>query len=52
SWQPDITKTDTSEITAHILNSAYIDDTIWITDSLSKLTVIFDIAQSFLTSIR
>src|SRR5215216_2684454 len=47
SWQPDITKTETTEISAHIPNSAYMDDTIWITDSLSKHTAIFDIAQSF-----
>jgi hypothetical protein len=30
-----------------IPNSAYIDDTIWITDSRSKLKDIFDITQSF-----
>ena len=47
SWQPDITKTETSEISAHIPNSAYMDNTIWITDSITNLTAIFDIAQSF-----
>jgi hypothetical protein len=47
TWKPDITKTDTSEISAYIPNSTYMDDTIWVTDNLSNLTAIFDIAQFF-----
>jgi hypothetical protein len=47
SWKPDVTKTEISEISANIPNSAYMDDTIWVTDNIVNLTAIFDIAQSF-----
>src|SRR4051794_38663130 len=46
-WKPDITKNDTNELSVSIPNSAYMDDTIWISNSIEKLTLIFDLAQSF-----
>ena len=36
-----------NKISTSIHNSAFINDTIWITDSHIKLKDIFDIAQSF-----
>ena len=47
SWSPNINNMKTKSITTSIPNSAYMDDTIWITNSRTKLKNIFDIAQSF-----
>lgn len=47
SWRPDISKTDKTTLSACISNAAYMDDTVWITDSQDKLTNILDISHTF-----